>query len=205
MLPPTASLPEKEEEDSVKNTVMEMMRDRGYDISIQRDPLTNGFQTPFMVACNEIEECYIFFAFGKKLGVNEFRKFLTHATRNEVRHCIIIANQGATSFTTSVLQKMDSSIEEMEVELFPYKYLVRNPTKHNLYRPHRALCEEEKKSVLASMNCVNENQLKKLFRNDRICQYFNFPVGALVETTRNLGTLGPYRSYRIVVNPTTAA
>ena len=66
MLPPTAPLPEMREEDCVKNTVMEMMRDRGYDISIQRDPLTNGFQTPFMVACNEVEECYIFFAFGKR-------------------------------------------------------------------------------------------------------------------------------------------
>ncbi len=194
----TISAFEKTEMDSVKNTVKEMMIDRGYSILLKKQ---QSHFFPIMIACNEVEECYIFFAFDKKLGVSELRKFLTHAKQNKVRHCIIVANQGATAFTSSVLQKMDTSIGEMEVELFPYKYLVRNPTRHSLYRPHRALSEEEKTSVLASMNCVNENQLKKLFRTDRICQYFNFPVGTLIETTRNLGSLGPYVSYRIVVNP----
>lgn len=173
---------------------MEMMMDRGYQRPYEKT-ITN-FPTPILVACNDVEECYIFFGADSKLGVQEFRKFQTILEQNNIRHSIIVSNLGATSFTSSILQKMDSA--ESEVELFPYRYLVRNPTRHSLYRPHRALSEEEKQQFLHKMHCSDSTQLKKLFRDDRICQYFNFPIGTIVETSRCYGSTGPYKSYRIV-------
>ncbi len=176
---------------------MEMMKDRGYDIP--QEKTISNYLTPILVACNDVEECYIFFSADTKLGVQEFRKFQAVLEHNEIRHCIIVSNLGATSFTSSILQKMDSA--ELEVELFPYKYLVRNPTRHILYRHHRALSEEEKGDLLGKTHST-AGQLKKLFRDDRICQYFNFPLGTVVETSRCYGSTGPYKSYRIVENPT---
>ena len=85
----------------------------------------------------------------------------------------------------------------MEIELFPCKYLIRNPTRHHLYRPHRALSDTEKQILLKKTHSLPE-QLPKLFRDDRICQYFNYPIGTVIEIIRCYGSLGPYKYYRIV-------
>jgi DNA-directed RNA polymerase subunit H (RpoH/RPB5) len=180
---------------SVKQTVREMMADRGYtDPREQKSTL----DTPIWVSCNDIEECFIFFCVEPKLGAQEFRKFQTILDNHKIHHCIVVSNQGITPFTSSMLQSLDP--RELEVEIFPYKYLTRNPTRHSLYRPHRALTEQEKTVAVLHTYHAKEEQIPILFRDDRICQYFNYPVGTVVEITRCYGGVGPYTTYRIVQN-----
>ena len=98
-----------------RQTIIEMMKDRNYNTIFEKN--IEPFTTPILVASNEIEECYIFFCSDVKLGVQEFRKFQGILQVNNIHHCIIISKLGATSFTSAVLQKIDS--EDMEIELFP--------------------------------------------------------------------------------------
>ena len=181
----------------VKKTVQQMMTSRGYTSPVEKN-FENGkcnVETAIWSCSNDVEECYIFFCVESKLGVQEFRKFQVILEENDIGHCIIVSNQGATSFTSSLLQSMDS--HELEVELFPHKYLVRNPTLHALYNQQRAVTAEEKSVIMAKYHATGD-QIPILYTDDRICQYFNYHVGDVVETTRCYGSVGPYITYRIV-------
>lgn len=193
----TSSVAKKYTIKCLKKTIMEMMRDRGYAIPFEKKLENSKIQldTPILVACNDVEECYIFFCMEPKLGVQEFRKFQIILEEYNIHHCIIISNLGATSFTSTMLQNIDSS--ELEIELFPYKYLIKNPTLHCLYKSHRALSNDEKEKILMKYH-ANDEKMPILFKDDRICQYFNFPIGTVVEITRCYGSVGPYKNYRIV-------
>lgn len=187
---------------SVKQTVIEMMLDRGYTHPVEKlFKNVKGLTATAIhawISSNEMEVCYIFFCMEPKLGVQEFRKFQNIMEEDDVHHCIIISNQGVTSFTSTMLQNIDR--HELEVEFFPWKYLVRNPTRHYLYTPHRALSDKEKLFIMKSKYHAKKDQIPILCRDDRICQYFNFPVDTLVEITRCYGSVGPYKTYRIVQN-----
>jgi DNA-directed RNA polymerase subunit H (RpoH/RPB5) len=178
----------------VEKTVIEMMTDRGYTIT--KKMLDPELTRETLIACTEVEKCYIFISTNAKMGIGEFRKYREIMDLDNIKHIIIVINQGLTSFTTGELSQIDE--REAEIEVFYYKHLVGNPTRHKLYRVHRPLSEKEKSEFLKKCRAKEEN-LSKLYRDDRICQYFNFPVGTIVEITRTLGTLGPYKYYRIVV------
>lgn len=178
----------------IRTTILEMMTDRGY--TKFEDTFCKKAAAPLLIASCEAERCYIFFSSDDKLRVKEVRKFQTVLEESSIRHCIIISNLGATSSTMSKLRQID--VNELEIEIFPYRFLMCNPTRHRLYRPHRALDAAEKSDILKKYN-ASEDQMPKLLRSDRICQYFNFSIGTVVEIIRSMESLGPYKTYRIVV------
>ena len=177
----------------IKKTVLEMMSDRGYQTKSKIVDIDNK-NLEILESSNETEICYIFFSEDTKLRVQEFRKYQQIMENDDIHHCIIVCDQGATSFTSTELVNVDPS--ELEIELIPSEFLIRNPTKHYFYRPHRILSEEEKKLFLQKFD---KDKLAMLPKNNRIPKYFNFPVGSIIEITRCMGSAGPYHYYRIVV------
>lgn len=181
-------------ESLVEKTIVEMMTDRGY--AVTKRSLDAELSRETLVAQNATDTCYIFISTNPKMGIGEYRKYRDIMQRDEIRHIIIAINQSMTSFTSSELSQVNG--EDAEIEVFYFKHLTRNPTRHRLYRKHRALSDSEKQQFLKSHRATLED-LPKFYRDDLICQYFNFPVGTIVEITRTTGTLGPYFYYRTVV------
>jgi DNA-directed RNA polymerase subunit H (RpoH/RPB5) len=178
----------------VEKTVIEMMTDRGYSLTTKM--LDAEMVRESLIAQKGTETVYVFISPNPKLGIGEFRKYRDIMLRDSIKHIIIVINQGLTSFTSGELSQMDG--KTAEVEVFFFKHLIGNPTRHKMYRPHRLLSESEKADFFRRMK-VKPEAVPKLYRDDRVCQYFNFPVGSIIEITRTIGTLGPYRYYRIVV------
>lgn len=137
----------------------------------------------------------VFFCPEPKVRVKDLRGYVDCLEAQEVQHGIIVSQLDPTPFTVTAMKQLDSS--KFSIECLLHKYLVCNPTKHSLYREHRALSCQETKELLKKHHATLE-QLPVLFKDDRICQYFNFPVNTVVCITRNLGSEGPYNSYRVV-------
>lgn len=139
--------------------------------------------------------CILFFSSDVKLGVQEFRQYLELLKAESVQHCIIVCSQGATSFAMTEISGAGCSVE---VEIFSHENLQRDILQHKLYRNHRMLSENEKTEKMKEFKST-EKELSLLPRKDPVCRYFNFPVGALIEITRQVGSSAPYKYYRLVV------
>jgi DNA-directed RNA polymerase subunit H (RpoH/RPB5) len=177
----------------IGQTVQEMMADRGYD-KLESSQLKQPWMQ-FQKNEDDSNVCYVFLCSEPKMGVQEFRKVQNIIKKWNIQHCIIISQNGATPTTAQSLNELDSDI--LDIELFPFKYLMKNPTRHTSYVPHRALSLSEKAALLIQYH-VTEEQLPVLYSDDRICQYFHFHIGTVVEISRTYGSLTPYKTYRIV-------
>lgn len=181
---------------TIAQTVQEMMTDRGYEMTEflkNNEALT--LKQPWMQFKKDDNDCYVFLCSEPKMGVQDFRKVQNIIKKLNIRHCIIVSQNGATPTTAQSLNDLDS--DQLDIELFPFKYLIRNPTRHTYYVPQRALSALEKERFLKHYH-LTEDQIPILYSDDRISQYFHFPIGTIVETLRAYGSLTPYRTYRIV-------
>lgn len=85
------------------------------------------------------------------------------------------------------------------VEVFNYKQLLRNITKHEYQPKFRVMSELEKEEVKRKYIC-SDDQLPKMLWEDPIRQYFGLKEGQMISCTR-LADVGKEPYYRIVQPP----
>lgn len=157
----------------IKKTIEEMLNDRGFI-------LKNN------IATKDNKTIYIKILDQKKIGKKEILNVIQEMEENEQDHLILVIPQ---KLTPLALQELKIT-ENKEIEVFLYKELVFNITKHYTQPKIKILTTEEKKDLIKQ---IKPSQLPIIVKSDPISRYFNAKSGMIFKFER------PSIYYRIVV------
>ncbi|KAF8298193.1 putative 25 kd subunit of DNA-directed RNA polymerases I, II and III [Clavulina sp. PMI_390] len=199
----------------INRTLLEMARDRGYEIS--QDELTRSLddfrdayaptgsvdklKMNFHVekpsgdgeSVGRGDRLYVYFALEKNVSIKEMRKFLEILEREKIQNGIIVYSEKMTPSAKKIITSLgtDFSLEDFEEAM-----LLVNITQHVLVPQHDVLTPEEKKALLAKYR-LRETQLPRIQVSDPVARYYGLRRGQVVKITRPSETSGRYASYRI--------
>lgn len=156
----------------IEQTLKEMMEDRGFD-------LQNNYAT------KNDKIIHIKILDQKKIGKREIINIIQEMEEEEQSHLILVIPQKLTPLAIQELKMCDK-----EIEVFLYKELVFNITKHYTQPKIHLLSSEEKKSLIKD---IKASQLPILLKTDPVARYYNAKPGMIFKFER------PAIYYRIVV------
>lgn len=197
----------------VRTTILEMLHDRGYDISeypknIDNVEIIERFRKDtldlFVSHTTESYKIYVRFyklfssdvkTFGKKelqQTIDEIRKKFV----DETVRFIILLHQDPTP---PAKRALETDLERYRyVEVYPINRFLFNITRHRLVPKHRRMTEEEIQKLYQTYDCT-KNQLPKILITDPISQYYGYTPGDVIEITRSgIPTTGRSIYYRMV-------
>lgn len=197
----------------VRTTILEMLQDRGYDIStypinIDDTEMIERFQQDtldiFVPHTEDSYKMYVRFyriysfdvkTFGKKELQQTVDEIRAQYPDDEVRFIILLHQEP----TPPAKRALENDIERYKhVEVYQINRFVFNITKHRLVPKHRRMDDNEVKDLMVKYGCT-KSQLPKLFVTDPISQYYGFRPGDVIEITRfNIPTTGRSMYYRLV-------
>ena len=90
-----------------------------------------------------------------------------------------------------------SVTEGFYIQLFMYKRLLFNITKHISVPKHRMLCNDEITQLITSLKLKNKQQLPVILKNDPIAQYYGMKTGDICEIERISITSGKIKIFRL--------
>jgi DNA-directed RNA polymerase I, II, and III subunit RPABC1 len=188
----------------VRNTILEMLKDRDYDIN------DSDFNIGFDVFSAMFSENKQDLVFNKKNGLNKIYVYFYLESKNfgkkELTNILNFVDEKYGSDNINVLiileDKPTSTIqkeleENKNIEIFFAKKLMFNITKHVLVPKHKLLNENEIKEILNKYQC-KKNQLPKIQYDDPVARYYGANVGDVFEITRPTPTTGIFKVYRVV-------
>lgn len=156
----------------INQTLKEMLYDRGYILNDN-------------IATKDDDIIYIQILDEKKIGKREILNIIQEMEEENRNHLILVIPQKLTPLALQELKNTDK-----EIEIFLFKELMFNITKHYLQPTMRILNKNEKKELVHQ---VKTSQLPIIMKNDPICRYFNAKTGMIFKFER------PSIYYRIVV------
>ncbi|KAL8215350.1 hypothetical protein R6Q57_004799 [Mikania cordata] len=190
-----------------RRTLLEMLRDRGYDISDSDIDLT----------LRQFRDLH-----GKDIDVDRLRISASHVSDSENKVLAVFCGTGVVKvnairwIATQIMNKQDlnrliivvqSHITNQAmkaVDLFPFKVeifqitdLLVNITKHVLKPKHRVITDREKEKLLMKFN-LDEKQLPRMSQKDAIAQYYGLEKGQVIEVTYNGEITGLHVTYRCI-------
>ncbi|XP_010247052.1 PREDICTED: DNA-directed RNA polymerases IV and V subunit 5B-like [Nelumbo nucifera] len=194
-----------------RRTVLEMLRDRGYDIpdseidcSLQEFRSTYG-QKPDLerirvsasLLSDPSQKILVVFCGTDKINVR-----IARGIRNQ------ITGKEELSWPTRVILILQSEIlpqARKEVEQFPCKVeffqitdLLINITKHVLKPKHEILTPEEKEKILNKYS-LEDKQMPRMLQSDAIARYYGLEKGQVVKVIYSGEITGSHVTYRCVV------
>jgi DNA-directed RNA polymerases I, II, and III subunit RPABC1 len=188
----------------VRNTLLEMLKDRNYDINdsefnISFDVFSAMYsenkQDLVFNKKNEENKIYVhFYIESKNFGKKELTNILTVIDEkygSDNINILIVLEDKPTSTIQKELEENDN------IEIFFAKKLMFNITKHVLIPKHKLLNESEIKEILDKYQC-KKNQLPKIQYEDPVARYYGAKVGDVFEIVRPTPTTGIFKVYRVV-------
>ena len=181
-------------------TILEMLQDRHYQISDDLKNLNdndyrymyNNNKYNFNVI-NDNKKCHIMFFLNttsNPLKINTIRDSINKIDSNDNDEFLII------------LRHLNNSLKKIEKEyncnMFWYKDLLINITKHKYVPKHELVKKEEEKDILKQFKLSSKLQLMYILLTDPICKYYNYKQGGIVKITRNSKTSGNNIVYRYI-------
>jgi DNA-directed RNA polymerase subunit H (RpoH/RPB5) len=151
-----------------------MFENRGYYVT------TYDLDLKFLIAqkaliTNQVaglsEKIYIFFSLQPKLAVKEFEAFITRATNEAVKMCIV--------YNDSITPSVKKIIELQSIEIFSVKSLQYDITKHVLVPQHIKLTQTEIQELK-----LNKYKLPVLSVSDPVSRYYNYSKGDIIQIIR---------------------
>ena len=189
-------------------TVRDMLRDRGYTVSVPRNEQTmNSFATYLLGVENDYELCivaknkkrkrvFVYFPTDAKLGVKPIREIVQHLEKQECKHAIIVYKEAITPFAQ---REIDEDISKrVVVNKFKLESLLYNVTHHTGVPKHTVLTRQERDEYLHTNNIVAD-KLPKIFSSDPVIQYYGLKRGQMVKIERFNPEGHAFYYYRIVV------
>lgn len=157
----------------------QMFEQRNYQI-------IEEYQTYIIALKQNQQKIIVFFSNDLKINVKNIHSYLSIAFNLEIKHIIIIYKTDVTSFTKKIIEQTDDII----FELFDYKDLQFNITKHILQPTFQKLDRE------------TANDFKKKFgtkfgimkKEDPIAKFYFFQKGDVIRIIRK----NNYITYRII-------
>lgn len=183
----------------VYNTILEMLHDRGYKIDKIRDVSYDEFmimyeENNYDILDDEKKINVVFFKETKTFAKKDLESITQHSKLEygeDIKIIIILKEK------TKLISKELSNDLYKNVQLFLFKDLIFNKTKHSIVPKHILLSDDEAKSILNKYACT-KNQLPKILSTDPIAQYYDMKPGNIVKIIRQSTASGDYISYRLV-------
>ncbi|CAN6898449.1 unnamed protein product [Brassica oleracea] len=190
-----------------RRNALEMLRDRGYEVSLEDINLSlQDFRTVYgerpdvdrlrisahhrSDSSNKVK--VVFFGTGK-VKVNTIRSVAAEILSQETITGLILVLQN------QVTDKALKAIElfTFKVEIFQITDLLVNLTKHVLSLRHRVLTDGEKKALLKQFN-IEEKQLPRISKKDAVVRYYGLEKGQIVKVSYRGELTESYVAYRCV-------
>jgi len=198
-------LQEKQTLYKVRNTVLEMLSDRGYivpdieNISFEEFVIKYNNKNIDIFIDNEIkkEKAYIHFH-------NEIKNFSKNDLKNIMQNIISKYNDQNINLILILREKENSAISKelskdtyKNVEIFLRKNMVFNVTKHVYVPKHIILTKDEEREVLEKYY-TTKGKLPKMPKSDPIAKYYGMKSEQVCKIIRKSPEVGEYVYYRVV-------
>jgi DNA-directed RNA polymerase subunit H (RpoH/RPB5) len=191
----------------VLNTLNELVADRGlpkFNHTFTKDKIEKFLETKKY----NFEHENIVFQFiynnksDKKYGKALFNKYIkTLSDEDEPDKIIIFVifwdDLNSKNKYENYYNEEIFSIEKKNIQIFEYKNLVFNLTKHSLVPNHEKIHEKDLIDLQNTLMISNFNQLPVILTNDPVCKYYNFQANDILKITRNSNG-NTHLFYRIV-------
>lgn len=162
---------------TVHQTCIEMLQQRGYDITKDDDIILGKHKT------NEI---VIFYNNSIKFNVERVQEYISLMNDLSIKHAIVVYKD----CVTPIAKKIIDELQGLTIELFEEKNLRYNITKHRLVPKHTALSKPDAVSFRQKYGI----KIPVLLSTDPICKFYNFQRGDIIRIDRT----DDYVSFRIV-------
>ncbi|CAL0308648.1 unnamed protein product [Lupinus luteus] len=192
-----------------RRTVLEMLRDRGYDVPdseltrslpefrsiFGEKPNHESLTIRVSLLSDPSNKVLVHF-----MGTSDIiRKSTIHALYNEIaekgrlNRLILIVQSKMT-----VYARKDLDASPFKVEILNMNDLLVNITKHVLQPKYQFLTADEKQALLAK-HSLEEKQLPHMQKTDAIARYYGLEKGQVLKITHNGELVDSLVSYRCVV------
>ncbi|KAI9161417.1 hypothetical protein LWI28_017175 [Acer negundo] len=190
-----------------RTTVLEMLRDRGYDVPESeinlslndfraiygQDPDVDRLRISVSHKSQPSKRMLVVFAGPVMVKVNVIRGIATQIANKDTLTGLIIILQ--SHITNQALKAVD--LFKFKVEMFQITDLLVNITKHVLKPNHQVLTNEEKQQLLKEYN-IEEKQLPGMLKTDAIARYYGLEKGQVVKVTYSGEITKSHVTYRCV-------
>ena len=182
-----------------RNVTHEMLVARGYT-----DIAPDGGER---LSCVDLHgnPVFVFFTDIEKFNTDCVQFFAKTAHALNTNHCIIVYHLSMTAAAKKLIRCIpvlkgvvthNTKNEYIQFEMFTYKELSLNITKHSLQPKFECLPPLESAAFKKKWG----GNFPKMNTTDPVAKFYNFPSGTVVKTTRGSG----YVTYRIVKRPAKA-
>ncbi|XP_010533051.1 PREDICTED: DNA-directed RNA polymerase subunit 5-like protein 1 isoform X2 [Tarenaya hassleriana] len=193
----------------VRRTVLEMLRDRSYnvqesDLNLKRDEFIQKFGNPVNKEAlfietnkgpNPADKMYVFFPVGPKVGVPVVRDVANKMKADNVLRGIVVVPAAMSAPARAAISQINKILN---IEVFEEAELVNNITEHKLINEYYVLDDKAKKELLAKYR-VQETQLPRILVSDPVARYYGLRRGQIVKIRRSDVTSTDYYTYRYAV------
>ena len=126
------------------------------------------------------------------MSKKQIETIITDYSNQSISKLILISCNKLNHAALAYLDKSNFSIE-----LFLYKDILFNPTKHILVPHHKIMSIEEKTTLLNNLKCSLDD-LPIILKKDVIAKYLGAELNDVIEITRKSKTTGESKYYRVV-------
>ena len=188
----------------VHTVVLEMCRDRGYDIESLRKQMgltaeemgqlidnnvSNLRPLWFIVTKGPVATAVVYSVLP---WVDASAAIGQYLDQEAVPKCLFIYVGGPTTSCRSEHRV----INDVEIDIYDFSQFLINPTKHSLVPKHTILSSTEKARVLAELR-VTEAQIPLIQASDPIMRWYDAKPGDLIRVMRTSSSTGKHLYYRL--------
>lgn len=166
-------------------TLKDMFHARGYDITkTEKINYKTSMQNVLFGkdTSNKGGEVIVTFIIQeKKICIKHLRQLKENGIDDDTLH-IIVSSLPCTDLTKKEIRKLGLT---KNIEMFIYKHLTLNITRHSLVPNHKLMSKDEENEMLKRFRIQREN-LPIIRRTDPVAKFYKFPTNSVVKIQRNL-------------------
>ena len=193
-----------------RNTIIEMMEDRGYDMSnfknysineielmYSNHPKSNKDISPLDI---KKENIYIKYILTPKIRVSNIINLLNSIKDNfKENDTIILILNDKISSENSIEEYFSTLYEtnKLFIQYFDIDSITFNVSRHEYVPKHTIISETEKNNLVKTLLITDITKLPKIKKTDPISKYYGIKKGEIFKIERPSETSGIYNYYRL--------
>lgn len=175
----------------VRKTIIEMLNDRGYDVSkymkgnkykdVSEDEVRKEYKQDNMKLITDSKKINTFF-WDETGSFSKMTKYLNKIKKNDLEILILIIGRQSSDnvLTSSLISNISQIFVHVEVEIFYIDELVFNITKHH-YVPQHILLSKKEANIIYKAYGID---LPLLYKDDIISRYYGAKLNNIFKIIR---------------------
>jgi DNA-directed RNA polymerase subunit H (RpoH/RPB5) len=191
-------------------TILQMLQARNYDVFEDEDekdnktyedsnPIDRMLKRKIVVKARSKENpdvhLGVIFPPEIKLGVAVAREYIKHLQDNLFQECIIVTEEGITTFALPHLH----AVSDIKFQVFTYLQLENNITHHHLFPEHRKITDPKERAEFFKTYKVDPSKMPQYALTDPVVKFLGYKEGDLICVYRKWGNQ-IVRYYKIVAD-----